>query len=289
MGPLQGLLERLAPLSDGTPRGDLREALGLCAGLLAILTVAKPLLDGALGMTGAAFTLAAAWQLFIPLDRMDRRGLPSSAYGIHVHGMVGAPLRWCHARLAFRARRTRSAVARRLTHVLAPYTRGARFNPRGAARETALLLAACAVTFPPFVVGYVLFQQWLAARNGMAAQFSPTPPPDALTLVASNLFLVAFTEEIFFRGYIHTLLVRAWPPRFTVWGASMGRAVLVGSALFALGHFAGEWNFTRLGPFFPALLFCALRSAGGGLLAAITYHAACNVLGEVMRVSVSWH
>jgi membrane protease YdiL (CAAX protease family) len=285
---LNRLLKRLAPLSNGTPRADLREALGLCVGLLALLTVAKPLLDGALGWSGAAFTLAAGWQLFIPLDRLDRRHIHPRVYGIHAHGLLGVPLRVLQARLAFHARRRKARWARRLTHVLAPYTRGARLDLRGAQRDLLAVLVFCAVTFPPFVVGFVLFQRFVAARAGHTAVLQWTVPPDALAFAATHLLLVATTEEVFYRGYIHTLLHRAWPPRLQKWGVGLGRAAITGAALFALGHFTGEWNPARLGPFFPALAFGALRGWSGSVLGAIVFHALCNILGEVMRVSVSW-
>ncbi|MEW5854793.1 MAG: CPBP family intramembrane glutamic endopeptidase [Myxococcota bacterium] len=289
-GPLQTLRLKLSPSVTGHGPDAAREALWLAVGLVALLAVTKPVLDGVLGLAGAAFTLAAAYQLYLPLGRLEARREDPADYGIHAHGLIGVPLRALRAlvgRLG-RALGFRGA-ARAVTGWLWHYTRPARLDLRGAARDLAFATLACVLTFPPFAVGYVLFQRFLAERQGRSVEFALRAPDDVLALAATHIFLVAIPEELFYRGYIHTLLVRAWPPRFTVLGASVGKAVLVGSALFALGHFAGEWNPQRLGPFFPALLFCALRSVSGSIMGAVLYHGLSNVMGEVMRVSTTWH
>jgi|GEM_PF-855151 len=288
--PLMRVLDRLAPPSDGTGPAAAREALGLSAGLVVVLAVSKPLLDGALGLPGAAFTLAAAWQLFLPLDRLDARRVDPATFGIHAHGLISVPLRRFQLLMdrVFRRGALRS-VGRGVAAMVRPYARVRRVAWRGAARDLGLCAAASILTFPVFGVCYVIFQDLLAQQRGSHAVFHFTLPPDLLSLLATHILLVGLVEELFYRGYIHTLLVRAWPPGFTIAGASVGKAVLVGSALFALGHFAGEWNPLRLGPFFPALLFCALRSWSGSILGAVIYHGLSNVVGEVMRVSVTLH
>ena len=41
-------------------------------------------------------------------------------------------------------------------------------------------------------------------------------------------------------------------------------------------------NVLRLGPFFPALIFAWQRNATTSVLGAVTFHAACNILGEIL-------
>lgn len=288
-GMLQRFIQRLAPVSDGTGPAAAREALGLCLGLIIVLGISKPLLDGALGLTGAAFTLAAAWQVFIPLDRLDARGVDPATFGIHAHGLLGNLFRRVRILLWVPMHAgTLKVVPRTFSAWFGPYVSRTPVDWRGARRDVGFLTLASVLTFPPFVVGYVLWQQFLAERAGHTAVFTPTLPPSFVEMVFTQICVVGVCEELFYRGYIHTLLIQAWPPRFTFWGASLGKAVMVGSALFALGHFVGEWNPLRLGPFFPALLFCALRSAGGSIMGAVVYHGLCNIVGEVMRVSVTW-
>lgn len=280
------------PSPTGSGADAAREAISASVGLVVLLGLSKMLLDGALGLAGAAFTLAAAYQLYVPLGRMDARREDPASYGIHAHGLLGTPLRALRSLVDRGARRMGCRrMALRVSGVLWPYTRGVRLDVRGACKDLCAALLLCAITFPPFGVGYVVFQQWLATASGHGARqavFHFQWPEGMGALLATHIFLVALPEELFYRGYVHTLLVRAWPPRWTVAGVSLGKAVILGSALFAVGHFMGEWNPARLGPFFPALLFCALRGLSGSIAGAMLYHGLSNVMGEVMRVSVTW-
>ena len=101
-------------------------------------------------------------------------------------------------------------------------------------------------------------------------------------LVATHGLGVALPEEAFYRGYLQPRLQAWWKPRWRVFGTQVGWAAVVASALFALGHFLGEWTPLRLGPFFPGLVFAWQRNATGSLLGAITFHASCNLLSELL-------
>ncbi|MEZ4270760.1 MAG: CPBP family intramembrane glutamic endopeptidase [Myxococcota bacterium] len=71
-------------------------------------------------------------------------------------------------------------------------------------------------------------------------------------------------------------------PTRRVFGVPVGWALIVAAFFFALGHVLGEWNPVRFGPFLPALVFAWQRNATGSIFGAITFHAACNVLGEIL-------
>jgi hypothetical protein len=57
-------------------------------------------------------------------------------------------------------------------------------------------------------------------------------------------------------------------------------AILVTSAVFALGHVATIHDPGRLAVFFPSLVFGWLRARTGGVGAAIAFHALCNLFSE---------
>ncbi len=145
-----------------------------------------------------------------------------------------------------------------------------------ALREIAVALALAAIVFPPFVVGYYVWHE-------PAAGFELEWPPDAGSFVAGQLVAVALPEEAFFRGYLQTRLSDAFARRVRVLGAELSPAALVAQAvLFALVHFAFEPYPARLAVFFPALVFGWLRALRGGIGAAIAFHAACNVLADLL-------
>ena len=101
----------------------------------------------------------------------------------------------------------------------------------------------------------------------------------------AGAILAPIGEELFFRGYLMERLEQVWPPTRRLFGAKVGWALIVSSALFALGHVAVIPNPQRLAVFFPALLFGWMRARTGSIAAGATYHALCNILADTLHVS----
>ena len=143
-------------------------------------------------------------------------------------------------------------------------------------RELAFTLALCAVVFPPFVVGFWAWHQ-------PARAFSLAWPSDLGSFALTQVVLVGLPEEAFFRGYVQTRLADAWPAPRRWLGAPVRPVVLVLQALlFAAVHLATEPHVQKLAVFFPGLLFGWLRARRGGIGASILFHAASNVVAEVL-------
>jgi membrane protease YdiL (CAAX protease family) len=104
-------------------------------------------------------------------------------------------------------------------------------------------------------------------------------------LALSQLVVVAVPEELFFRGYLMGRLEERWPSTRRLFGAPVGRALLVSSALFALGHLLVDFDGQRLAVFFPALAFGWMRARTGSIAAGALFHALCNLLSEVVHAS----
>jgi len=175
---------------------------------------------------------------------------------------------------------------------------GLRLHPLGL--NLKVLGAACLLVFPAFVAGFFLFYEyacgaagtWLAPYfgrlchhwQGFAAGTLRLPEHFALSAL-NQLVVVAIPEEIFFRGYLLVRLERVWRPTRRLWGAPVGWALVVSSALFALGHVVVVPNPQRLAVFFPALVFGWMRGRTGSIAAGATFHALCNVVADVMHTS----
>jgi membrane protease YdiL (CAAX protease family) len=97
--------------------------------------------------------------------------------------------------------------------------------------------------------------------------------------------VVAIPEELFFRGYLMPALERRWPATRRLLGAPVGWALLLSSALFAIGHLVVVPNPQRLAVFFPALVFGWMRARTGSIAAGAFYHALCNVLSDLLHGS----
>lgn len=103
-----------------------------------------------------------------------------------------------------------------------------------------------------------------------------------LNAILVQLLLVAFPEELFYRGYLQTRLEELVGRKRKICGLELNIAsLLLTSALFALGHIATIPNPARLAVFFPSLLFGVMRCATGGLFASTFFHASCNLLVEI--------
>lgn len=235
---------------------EVRMSLLLASAVLVALTVAKALAPiayvGPLALTAAAFL-----QLYWPVSRADRRDATLWSLG----------LTWSRWQA-----------------------------------DTRLALTVLAVILPPYALCYHWFitalqpalvaHGWLGlARYMPHAAWAPHLPKDGMAWlmglgwfgerIATHTLGVALPEEVFYRGYLQPCLMWRWPPRWGFCGTPVGRAVVASAALFALGHFLGEWQPLRLGPFFPGLLFGWLRNRSGTVMSAIGVHAGCNVFVEV--------
>jgi len=102
---------------------------------------------------------------------------------------------------------------------------------------------------------------------------------------ALEVFVIALPEEVFHRGYLMSALEQRWPPKREVFGVPFGWAAVLSSALFALGHLVGDARTDRLFTFFPSLLFAWLWRKSDSLWAPALFHAASNLLMQILLAS----
>jgi membrane protease YdiL (CAAX protease family) len=156
--------------------------------------------------------------------------------------------------------------------------------------------AVLAVVLPLFALGYVGFYDTVCADPDLRALAEPGTCrdwhgfdphwPRQLGALAEfmlvQIVVVALPEELFFRGCVHGLLERRWPPTRRWLGGGIGWALIVSSALFAVIHLPKAGDPRALATFFPGLLFGWLRSATGSIGAAVGVHAASNICVRVL-------
>lgn len=155
-------------------------------------------------------------------------------------------------------------------------------------------LSVSAVVFPLFIAGYLAFIFLLPNLPGQLVQivtpyvgtphFAPRLPDRFLEWVIDQTFVVALPEEFFYRGYLQTRLRDAWPKGRLFFGARLGPAFWLTALLFALGHLA-IFEVWRLAVFFPALIFAWMRERSGSVVGAALFHAASNLLVQVLDAS----
>ncbi len=174
-----------------------------------------------------------------------------------------------------------------------------------------LVLAAVgiAVLFPVFVLLYFAFYEVACGSEllsnlvprGMCARYGGLDAlhvPDlawvtsagtntlSAEFAAVQLVVVALPEELFFRGLVHELLERRFPPARRFLGGGIGLALVLSSLAFALIHLPKDGDPRALITFLPGLLFGWMRSATGSILAPTLTHAAANVLVRFLDLAV---
>jgi uncharacterized protein len=233
----------------------------------------------ALGIFGLATLLCAVlWQL---------RGVVPFI-GNNLHALIAAIFLYLPSMLLMRRREDFSRY-------------GLSAKPLG--KGLLFFLGGMLIVFPLFAGGFYLYYQTICSPAVRRALPLPGQlrslcrswagswrrvrwrlPPSFGQLALAQLLVVALPEEYFFRGYLQTRLELVWPSRRRVLGANIGWSLLVASALFALGHLLVDFNALRLAVFFPALVFGWMRQATGSILAGVLFHAASNLISEVLHV-----
>jgi CAAX protease family protein len=140
-------------------------------------------------------------------------------------------------------------------------------------------LGLTAIVAVPFFLGW---RAWWAQVMPRLTFSLAVRPAEAADEVLAQLLVIALPEEAFYRGYLQSRLDEVWPPRWRVLGAPVGLGLLVGAAIFAVGHVVTVPLPARLAVFFPALLFGWLRGRTGGIGASVCFHTICNVYSQVL-------
>jgi len=200
-------------------------------------------------------------------------GLPDRYVATGV-GLLFLGATWALVWRADDARVERSGLA--LGGLVLPQTIDRARLARSIGTALAWSLALSAITFGPFFLGWRVFWH---PHGAFALHLSPI---DLLNQVFGQLVIIALPEEAFYRGYLQSRLDDAFPGRIRFLGAEIGPSLVVGSMIFALGHFATIHEPARLAVFFPSLVFGWLRARTGGIGAGVAFHASCNVFSEML-------
>ena len=140
--------------------------------------------------------------------------------------------------------------------------------------------AVIVAVFVPYVIGHYLFAHWW-----FGASFRLRVPPDFIESVFDQIVVVALPEEFFFRGYLQTQCDLVWGRPFRFLGARWGIGLPVAALVFAACHVLNGGP-ARLIVFFPGMLYGWLRARTATIAVPTLYHAASNLLMQVMLASL---
>lgn len=150
-------------------------------------------------------------------------------------------------------------------------------------KPLAIAAVLCLIVFPFYIAGYEFWSRLVSGRPFTGFGGLGTDWSGMLDLVMVQVIAVALPEEVFYRGWMQSRLALIFQGRVRVLGASIGWHIPVTAALFALSHLVLVPAPFRLAVFFPALLFGWLRERTGSVVAPIAFHAACNILLDLLQ------
>ncbi len=145
-------------------------------------------------------------------------------------------------------------------------------------KELKSLFWVMLATFVPYIFFYMFFFKWRADTLGQDFILYFNLPPNLFLEIIMQIFLVALPEEMFFRGFLQSSLLKS--------GLGLTLAIVLTNIIFAISHLALSLSPARLLTFFPGLIFSYLVYKNKSLLSPILYHAACNILGQFLFASV---
>ncbi|MBN1507618.1 MAG: CPBP family intramembrane metalloprotease [Sedimentisphaerales bacterium] len=160
--------------------------------------------------------------------------------------------------------------------LLPTWLRGSRFPPlctdrRDAMTSVVLAFLMCLCALPVVFLGL-----WLMVRMGLSMPVRPvaTGLYDRLTWLVYQFLYVAVAEEVFFRGYLQTNVMRslgdARPRRQQI-------AIVTSAGCFALAHVVVQGQIASVLTFLPGLILAWLLIRTRSLLAPILFHGLANV------------
>lgn len=133
---------------------------------------------------------------------------------------------------------------------------------------------------PLFLIANHFWQDWV-----VRTVLIPHAISDLGSVVVYHLFLVAFPEELFFRGWLQNRLNAIATRPWKIFGVPLGWSWLVTALLFAFAHSLIAFQWWHFSIFFPALVFGWLREKTGSITAPILFHALSNLAAEWIAIS----
>jgi len=157
------------------------------------------------------------------------------------------------------------------------------FTPPQFKKGLKYFIISSAIVFPIYTGAfYASLHLGITVPAGLIA-----PGVSFFKWIIYHFIVVAFFEELFFRGYLQGRFEEYAKRSFSRAGPVFWLPVVAAAFLFAFAHVAVDLDPARMVVFFPGLLFGWLRAKTGSLLAPILSHGSANVLSMLLIKSVS--
>jgi membrane protease YdiL (CAAX protease family) len=144
-----------------------------------------------------------------------------------------------------------------------------------------LLSVTCIIVLPLLFIALLLLRHWPIIEPAF-----PMPPASgqlANWIIFQFLYIAVF-EEIFFRGYLQSNILKALGPQLTVTSDAPAKpdlnhwiAIIISSVAFTTAHMIIHSNPMAILIFLPSVIFGWLFAKTNSLIAPILFHGISNI------------
>ncbi len=101
-------------------------------------------------------------------------------------------------------------------------------------------------------------------------------PKNMFEYTLQQIFIIGFSEEFFYRGYIQPLVKKSVQKEI-IKTIGLDYGVVITSLLFSIGHFLTYFTFFSILTFFPSLIFGILKNKTGTIYSSMFFHGLSNI------------
>ena len=147
-----------------------------------------------------------------------------------------------------------------------------------------LLCRTCLVVFPATLLGF-----WLLKSGGLESPLQPVLPENqhCLCWVCYQFLYVAVAEEVFFRGYLLSNILRLTSAIKCRPGLQIWVSMVLSAACFAAAHIIIQGQIIAVLTFLPGLALAYLFVRTKSLLAPILFHGLANTFYCIIAMVIA--
>jgi membrane protease YdiL (CAAX protease family) len=148
-----------------------------------------------------------------------------------------------------------------------------------------VLCATCAVVFPVMFLCMWMLKSW---GWGLPLRPAPLQGQSWLAWLLYQFMYVAVAEEVFFRGYVQTNILKlTYALKRRAWKLRGPTTILLSAACFAVAHVVVQGQVVSAVTFLPGLLLAWLFIRTKSLVAPILFHGLANTAYCMMAAALA--
>jgi membrane protease YdiL (CAAX protease family) len=224
-------------------------AVFLALGLHALVSVLAPM------FSPVSSLLVLALEICLPFYVINKLNLASKDFNIYAHNLEAL-----------------------VDNIIPPFkSLSPKIDKAKLRQELKFLLFLAFIILSIYIIAYTSYFYIFSLSKHKQILISLKFPEFIVTYCIAQIFTIALPEELFYRAFLQSSLMRLWPTT---------AAIIATNAIFALAHVVGNGDLARLATFFPGLVFSYFVLKNKSIFSAVLFHALCNLVALILYESI---